>query len=160
MLTAKKKEFCLHSRADKESGVSPSFDEMKEALDLNKSGIHCFDHGVGGTRFSRRLPHRARALEVLKLPDPAAPAAPPKDAPRSSRPSSAKGEFAGGDAGGLATAAAGVPMRRCKTKSARRRAPELIGNGDHYALEVKADSMIGAGMEGDVAILNALNRPI
>src|SRR5690606_18808768 len=80
MLTAKQKELLLyiHERI-KETGVSPSFDEMKEALDLaSKSGIHRLITALEERGFLRRLPHRARALEVLKLPDSAAPAAPPK----------------------------------------------------------------------------------
>nr|HRK65737.1 repressor LexA [Terricaulis sp.] len=77
MLTAKQKELLLyiHERI-KETGVSPSFDEMKEALDLaSKSGIHRLITALEERGFLRRLPHRARALEVLKLPDSAAPAA-------------------------------------------------------------------------------------
>ncbi len=80
MLTAKQKELLLyiHERI-KETGVSPSFDEMKEALDLaSKSGIHRLITALEERGFLRRLPHRARALEVLKMPDSAAPAAPPK----------------------------------------------------------------------------------
>src|ERR1700704_4292652 len=71
MLTAKQKKMLLyiHERI-KESGVSPSFDEMKEALDLaSKSGIHRLIMALEERGFLRRLPHRARALEVLKLPD-------------------------------------------------------------------------------------------
>ena len=78
MLTAKQKELLLyiHERI-KETGVSPSFDEMKEALDLaSKSGIHRLITALEERGFLRRLPHRARALEVLKMPDSAAPAAP------------------------------------------------------------------------------------
>src|ERR1700754_5118459 len=80
MLTAKQKELLLyiHERI-KETGVSPSFDEMKEALDLaSKSGIHRLITALEERGFLRRLPHRARALEVLKMPDSAATAAPPK----------------------------------------------------------------------------------
>ena len=78
MLTAKQKELLLyiHERI-KETGVSPSFDEMKEALDLaSKSGIHRLITALEERGFLRRLPHRARALEVLKMPDSATPAAP------------------------------------------------------------------------------------
>ena len=80
MLTAKQKELLLyiHERI-KETGVSPSFDEMKEALDLaSKSGIHRLITALEERGFLRRLPHRARALEVLKMPDSATPAAPAK----------------------------------------------------------------------------------
>src|ERR1041385_232955 len=80
MLTAKQKELLLyiHERI-KETGVSPSFDEMKEALDLaSKSGIHRLITALEERGFLRRLPHRARALEVTKLPQQATAAAPPK----------------------------------------------------------------------------------
>src|SRR5215813_747577 len=80
MLTAKQKELLLyiHERI-KETGVCPSFDEMKEALDLaSKSGIHRLITALEERGFVRRLPHRARALEVLKLPDSATPSAPPR----------------------------------------------------------------------------------
>ena len=80
MLTSKQRELLLfiHQRI-KESGVSPSFDEMKEALDLaSKSGIHRLITALEERGFLRRLPHKARALEVLKMPEAAAPAAPPR----------------------------------------------------------------------------------
>src|SRR5690242_21179661 len=80
MLTKKQRELLLFiNDRIKETGVSPSFDEMKEALDLaSKSGIHRLITALEERGFLRRLPHRARALEVLKLPDSAATAAPPK----------------------------------------------------------------------------------
>ncbi|HRO03309.1 MAG TPA: transcriptional repressor LexA [Terricaulis sp.] len=161
MLTAKQKELLLyiHERI-KETGVSPSFDEMKEALDLaSKSGIHRLITALEERGFLRRLPHRARALEVLKLPDSAAPAAPPKGrgAFKPAVVSEAR-EFAGADALGLpilGRIAAGVPIEALQNEIGRVAAPpELLGSGDHYALEVKGDSMIGAGiLEGDVVIL-------
>src|ERR1043165_6531402 len=80
MLTAKQKELLIyiHERI-KETGVSPAFDEMKEALDLaSKSGIHRLITELEERGFLRRLPHRARALEVVKLPQQATPTAPPK----------------------------------------------------------------------------------
>ncbi len=80
MLTSKQRELLLfiHQRI-KEGGVSPSFDEMKEALDLaSKSGIHRLITALEERGFIRRLPHRARALEVLKLPDSMTPSAPPR----------------------------------------------------------------------------------
>lgn len=157
MLTAKQKELLLyiHERI-KESGVSPSFDEMKEALDLaSKSGIHRLITALEERGFLRRLPHRARALEVLKLPDSAAPAAPPKGR-AAFRPSVvADGR---GDQGGvpiLGQIAAGVPIEALQNEIGRVAAPaELLGSGDHFALEVKGDSMIQAGiLDGDVVIL-------
>ncbi len=160
MLTAKQKELLLyiHERI-KETGVSPSFDEMKEALDLaSKSGIHRLITALEERGFLRRLPHRARALEVLKLPDSAAPAAPPKGR-NSFRPSvvSEGRSNSGGGAGIpiLGQIAAGVPIEAIQNEVGRVSAPEdLIGSGEHFALEVKGDSMIGAGiLDGDVVLI-------
>lgn len=159
MLTAKQKELLLyiHERI-KETGVSPSFDEMKEALDLaSKSGIHRLITALEERGFLRRLPHRARALEVLKLPDSAAPAAPPKGR-GAFRPSVvAEGRSAGGGYGVpiLGQIAAGVPIEALQHEVGRVSAPEdLLGSGDHFALEVKGDSMIQAGiLDGDVVII-------
>jgi repressor LexA len=158
MLTAKQKELLLyiHERI-KETGVSPSFDEMKEALDLaSKSGIHRLITALEERGFLRRLPHRARALEVLKLPDSAAPAAPPKG--RNSFRPSVVGEGRSSGGGGipiLGQIAAGVPIEAIQSEVGRVAAPEdLIGSGDHFALEVKGDSMIGAGiLDGDVVLI-------
>jgi repressor LexA len=158
MLTAKQKELLLyiHERI-KETGVSPSFDEMKEALDLaSKSGIHRLITALEERGFLRRLPHRARALEVLKLPDSAAPAAPPKGR-QSFRPS-VVGEGRGNHGAGvpiLGQIAAGVPIEAIQSEVGRVQAPEdLLGSGDHFALEVKGDSMIQAGiLDGDVVLI-------
>jgi len=161
MLTAKQKELLLyiHERI-KETGVSPSFDEMKEALDLaSKSGIHRLITALEERGFLRRLPHRARALEVLKMPDSAATAAPPKGR-QSFRPS-VVGEgrsSGGGSAAGipiLGQIAAGVPIEAIQSEVGRITPPEdLLGSGDHFALEVKGDSMIQAGiLDGDVVII-------
>jgi repressor LexA len=157
MLTAKQKELLLyiHERI-KETGVSPSFDEMKEALDLaSKSGIHRLITALEERGFLRRLPHRARALEVLKLPDSAAPAAPPKGRGQF-RPSVVNENRNGG--GGipiLGQIAAGVPIEALQNEIGRVTPPEeLLGSGDHFALEVKGDSMIQAGiLDGDVVII-------
>jgi repressor LexA len=157
MLTAKQKELLLyiHERI-KESGVSPSFDEMKEALDLaSKSGIHRLITALEERGFLRRLPHRARALEVLKLPDSAAPAAPPKG--RTNFRPSVVGQNRGGNGGIpiIGQIAAGVPIEALQNEIGRITPPEeLLGSGDHFALEVKGDSMIQAGiLDGDVVIL-------
>ena len=159
MLTAKQKELLLyiHERI-KETGVSPSFDEMKEALDLaSKSGIHRLITALEERGFLRRLPHRARALEVLKMPESAAPAAPPKGR-QSFRPSVVGEGRGGGSSPGipiLGQIAAGVPIEAIQTEIGRVQAHEdLIGSGDHFALEVKGDSMIQAGiLDGDVVII-------
>jgi repressor LexA len=156
MLTAKQKELLLyiHERI-KETGVSPSFDEMKEALDLaSKSGIHRLITALEERGFLRRLPHRARALEVLKLPDSAAPAAPPKGR-GTFRPAVVNESRPGGGVPILGQIAAGVPIEALQNEIGRLTPPEeLLGSGDHFALEVKGDSMIQAGiLDGDVVIL-------
>ncbi|MCX7359881.1 MAG: transcriptional repressor LexA [Alphaproteobacteria bacterium] len=160
MLTAKQKELLLyiHERI-KETGVSPSFDEMKEALDLaSKSGIHRLITALEERGFLRRLPHRARALEVLKMPDSAATAAPPKGR-QSFRPS-VVGEGRSNGASSysipiLGQIAAGVPIEAIQSEVGRITPPEdLLGSGDHFALEVRGDSMIQAGiLDGDVVII-------
>ena len=156
MLTAKQKELLLyiHERI-KETGVSPSFDEMKEALDLaSKSGIHRLITALEERGFLRRLPHRARALEVLKLPDSAAPSAPPKGR-NHFRPSVVGDARDGGSVPILGQIAAGVPIEALQNEIGRINPPaDLIGSGEHFALEVKGDSMIQAGiLDGDVVIV-------
>ena len=156
MLTAKQKELLLyiHERI-KETGVSPSFDEMKEALDLaSKSGIHRLITALEERGFLRRLAHRARALEVLKLPDSATPAALPRGR------GAFKASVVTGEGGGegipiLGRIAAGAPIEALQNEIGRVAAPsELMGASDHFALEVKGDSMIQAGiLDGDVVIL-------
>jgi len=157
MLTAKQKELLLyiHERI-KETGVSPSFDEMKEALDLaSKSGIHRLITALEERGFLRRLPHRARALEVLKLPDSAAPAAPPKGR-TNFRPSVVNdtGRDMSFGIPILGKIAAGAPIEALQTEIGRvAPPPDLVGE-DHFALEVKGDSMIGAGiLDGDVVVI-------
>jgi repressor LexA len=160
MLTAKQKVLLLyiHERI-KETGVSPSFDEMKEALDLaSKSGIHRLITALEERGFLRRLPHRARAHEVLKLPDSAAPAAPPKG--RSTfRPSVDSEGRNGGSIPILGQIAAGVPIEALQNEIGRLQPPEdLLGAGEHFALEVKGDSMIGAGiLDGDVVLIKRID---
>jgi repressor LexA len=156
MLTAKQKELLLyiHERI-KETGVSPSFDEMKEALDLaSKSGIHRLITALEERGFLRRLPHRARALEVLKLPDSAAPSAPPRGR-GAFRPSVVSDARENGGVPILGQIAAGVPIEALQNEIGRVSAPpDLLGSGEHFALEVKGDSMIQAGiLDGDVVIL-------
>lgn len=154
MLTAKQKELLLYiNERIKESGVSPSFDEMKEALDLaSKSGIHRLITALEERGFLRRLPHRARALEVLKLPEAAAPGGGSGGRARG-------GGFAafGAKEGGipiLGRIAAGAPIEALQNEIGRVPAPADLGPGEHFALEVKGDSMIQAGiLEGDVVIL-------
>ena len=160
MLTAKQKELLLfiHERI-RETGVSPSFDEMKEALNLaSKSGIHRLITALVERGFIRRLPNRARALEVVKLPESATLSAPPSGR-HAFRPSLVS---AGGVAGPrqlslpvLGKIAAGVPIEAIQHETARVYAPEdLADPDDHFALEVEGDSMIEAGiLNGDLIIL-------
>lgn len=155
MLTAKQKELLLyiHERI-KETGVSPSFDEMKEALDLaSKSGIHRLITALEERGFLRRLPHRARALEVLKLPDSATPASAAR--PRAgSKPSLVSQERGGEGVPIIGRIAAGVPIEALQHEIGRVAPPMELSAGEHFALEVKGDSMIQAGiLDGDIVIL-------
>jgi repressor LexA len=159
MLTSKQRELLLfiHQRI-KETGVSPSFDEMKDALDLaSKSGIHRLITALEERGFLRRLAHKARALEVLKMPESAAPAALPRGK-GASRLAVVGGS--GKDMGGnylpvLGRIAAGVPIEAIQNEITRIAAPaDMRPIEDHYALEVKGDSMINAGiLDGDYALL-------
>lgn len=168
MLTQKQRELLvfINSRI-KETGVSPSFDEMKEALDLrSKSGIHRLITALEERGFLRRLPHRARALEVLKLPDAATPKAPP----RGFSPSVVEGKFGGKrppssaplleDAGSaelpiLGRIAAGTPIEAIQHEVDRFAVPKaMLRSGEHYVLEVQGESMIEAGIhDGDLAVI-------
>ena len=164
MLTSKQRELLLfiHERL-KETGVSPSFDEMKDALDLaSKSGIHRLITALEERGFLRRLAHRARALEVLKLPDSATTAAPPKGRQPftplvvGSKPASAAPPSpprAANDIAVLGRIAAGVPIAAIQHEIDRIAAPDQL-DLPSLALEVKGDSMIDAGiLEGDFVII-------
>lgn len=170
MLTRKQHELLMfiHERI-KETGVSPSFDEMKEALDLaSKSGIHRLITALEERGFIRRLAHRARALEVVKLPQQATTAAPPKGrgafrpqvfegggAP-SAPASAASGPTSDSrDLPILGRIAAGTPIDAIQHERERLPVPEtMLGNGEHYVLEVQGDSMIEAGiLDGDYVII-------
>lgn len=158
MLTAKQKELLLfiHQRI-KETGVSPSFDEMKDALDLaSKSGIHRLITALEERGFLRRLAHRARALEVLKLPDSAASASgKTRSGFKPAVVGATRDDEAGYEVPILGRIAAGVPIEAIQHEIGRVSAPtELLGSGDHFALEVDGDSMINAGiLHGDVVVL-------
>jgi repressor LexA len=170
MLTRKQFELLrfIHERL-KEAGVPPSFDEMKDALDLrSKSGIHRLITALEERGFIRRLPNRARAIEVIKLPESVGhgfgggarargftpsviegtlgrvrPAAVEED---STRPVSVPL---------MGRIAAGTPIDAIQHKSAVLNVPsELLTSGDHFALEVRGDSMIEAGiLDGDIALI-------
>lgn len=167
MLTRKQHELLMfiHERI-RETGVSPSFDEMKEALDLkSKSGIHRLITALEERGFVRRIAHKARALEVLKLPDSALP-----ESARVSRgfaPEVIDGGREDEQTAGtslpenafdipvLGRIAAGVPIEAIQHRTHDVAVPaSLMGTGDHYALEVSGDSMIEAGiLDGDTVIL-------
>jgi repressor LexA len=176
MLTRKQQELLLfiHERM-KESGVPPSFDEMKDALDLaSKSGIHRLITALEERGFIRRLPNRARALEVIKLPEAYTPSLQPRRGfapsviegslgkappPPPARPAAAE-QTSSVSVPVMGRIAAGVPISAIQNNTHDITVPaEMIGSGEHYALEVKGDSMIDAGiLDGDTVIIrNASN---
>jgi repressor LexA len=160
VLTSKQKELLLfiHERI-KDDGVSPSFDEMKEALNLaSKSGIHRLIVALEERGFLRRLPNRARALEVLKMPDAATSTAPPRGR-QMFRPSvvdAGRPDAVAKSIPVLGRIAAGVPITAIQDEIDRVTPPDhLADKSSHYALEVQGDSMIDAGiLDGDIVILN------
>lgn len=171
MLTRKQHELLMfiHERM-KESGIPPSFDEMKEALDLkSKSGIHRLITALEERGFIRRLPNRARALEVVKLPDSMNPSLGGRKA--RFEPSVIEGNLgklpprpvaaADNDAGQsvaipvMGRIAAGTPIEAIQTHSHSISVPpEMLGGGEHFALEVRGDSMVDAGIfDGDTVLI-------
>ncbi|HEY7457196.1 MAG TPA: transcriptional repressor LexA, partial [Xanthobacteraceae bacterium] len=167
MLTRKQYELLrfIHERL-KESGVPPSFEEMKEALDLrSKSGIHRLITALEERGFIRRLPNRARALEVIRLPDTVAPGMAPRRggfAPNVIEGSLGRVRTPSEDDGGRPIAvpvmgriAAGTPISAIQSRSHTIHVPpEMLTTGDHFALEVRGDSMVEAGIfEGDLALI-------
>ncbi|MDP6352356.1 MAG: transcriptional repressor LexA [Alphaproteobacteria bacterium] len=167
MLTRKQHELLMYiHECMQDMGVPPSYDEMKDALDLkSKSGIHRLITGLEERGFIKRLPHRARALEILRLPENVEPRALPS-----------RGGFAprvvGNDTGGIPGArplgqgeivqlpfynriAAGQPIAAVPDETNHFDVPAaMLGGGDHYALEVEGDSMIEAGiLDGDVVLV-------
>ena len=167
MLTTKQRELLMfiHERI-KEGGVSPSFDEMKEALDLaSKSGIHRLITALEERGFIRRLAHRARALEVIKLPDQATTSAPPRgrqtfvpQVVEGNRPAAEAPKAVNDDTRELpllGKIAAGMPIEAMGQERDRLRIPEsMLGAGEHYILEIEGDSMIGAGiLNGDYVVI-------
>jgi repressor LexA len=167
MLTRKQLELLdfIKQRMDRD-GVPPSFDEMKDALDLrSKSGIHRLITALEERGFIRRLAHRARALEIIKLPDamekpgfnPRVIAgdrpAPPPSPPRGAIPVEAVYAI---ELPVMGRIAAGVPIEAISEISHHVAVPGsmLSGQGNHYALEVRGDSMIEAGInDGDIVVI-------
>lgn len=173
MLTAKQKELLLliHHRVQ-ETGVPPSFEEMKEALDLkSKSGIHRLITALEERGFLRRLPHRARALEIVKLPEAlqddapaqraaARPPVPDMGADRMPPHLAARAlQAAGSTVPMMGRIAAGVPISAIQDHHQDVVCPpDMLGSGEHFALEVVGDSMIEAGIhDGDVVIIKRTN---
>lgn len=161
MLTAKQHELLvfINQRLD-ESGISPSFEEMKEALDLkSKSGVHRLIGALEERGFIRRLANRARALEVMKMPeggnargDNVTRLAPAKETkPQIQIPIAANDVMEIPFHGKIA---AGVPIEALEGQSSLSVPMALLGAGEHYALEVSGDSMIEAGiLDGDYALI-------
>lgn len=148
MLTAKQRELLqfIHDRLQA-SGVSPSFDEMREALDLkSKSGVHRLISALEERRFIRRLPNRARALEVVKMPEGAAAAKPPRTIPAPANDTI--------DIPLHGRIAAGTPIEALQGTECFPVPAALLGPGEHYALEVSGDSMVEEGiLDGDFALI-------
>jgi repressor LexA len=185
VLTRKQNELLMFiNKRLNDGGVSPSFDEMKEALRLkSKSGIHRLITGLEERGFLRRLPHRARALEVVRLPEEATPGArgrtPLLDSRRGMGMAESREGFVPqivrGDrvplAGAIQAAneaqalslplygriAAGTPIEALRDNSTTVDVPvSLLGSGAHYCLEVQGDSMVEAGIQnGDIAIIKS-----
>jgi repressor LexA len=170
MLTRKQFELLrfVHERL-KETGVPPSFDEMKDALDLrSKSGIHRLITALEERGFIRRLPNRARAIEVIKLPESVAHGIGAGSRARGFTPSVIEGNLGrvrppSEDDNGRSVAvpvmgriAAGTPIEAIQSKTqVINMPPEMLSTtGEHFALEVRGDSMIEAGiLDGDIALL-------
>jgi repressor LexA len=163
MLTRKQHDLLIFiHKCLKADGISPSFDEMKDALGLrSKSGIHRLITALEERGFIRRLPHRARALEVLMLPDAMIPSG-------GFEPSIISGGLANGISGNTVSEsmesvtlplygriAAGTPIEALRDHSQTIDLPaSMLGTGEHYALEVDGESMIDAGiLDGDTAII-------
>jgi len=154
MLTAKQRELLLFiDDRLKEDGVSPSFDEMREALELkSKSGVHRLISALEERGFIRRLPNRARALEVLKLPETRAATVTPI---RPAVPLAANDTMEIPLHGRIA---AGTPIEALQGTETFAVPAALLGPGEHYALEVAGDSMVEEGiLDGDFALIRKVD---
>ena len=159
MLTKKQKNLLVFiNKKIRSSGISPSYEEMKNSLNLkSKSGIHRLISALEERGFVKRLAHKARALEVVKLPENAS----ANDIFNSFTPSVIKGgldkneEAKSTDVSVLGSIAAGTPIEAIQQEVDRVALPEdLQNNGEHYGLKVKGDSMIEAGInDGDTVIV-------
>ena len=164
MLTRKQHELvCFINDRLNETGVSPSFEEMKDALDLkSKSGVHRLISALEERNFIRRLPNRARALEVLRMPERPEPKAAVKAsnvkatsaAPSASTPAAPKPANDVVEIPLHGRIAAGVPIEAFEGSTMLAVPAALLGTGEHYALEVSGDSMVEAGiLDGDYALI-------
>jgi repressor LexA len=167
MLTKKQLDLLefIHKRVQRD-GVPPSFDEMKEALDLrSKSGIHRLITALEERGFIRRLAHRARALEIVKLPDAMqgkkgfTPRVIEGDRPARTPPNAIPLDSGAIELPVMGRIAAGVPIEAISQVSHSVSVPQsMVGKGEHYALEVKGDSMIDAGInDGDIVVIRETN---
>lgn len=156
MLTAKQRELLLFIDARlKEGGISPSFDEMREALDLkSKSGVHRLISALEERGFIRRLPNRARALEVVKLPEtkPSATVTPIRPVAATPANDTLEIPLHG-------RIAAGTPIEALQGTESFAVPAALLGPGEHYALEVSGDSMVEEGiLDGDFALIRKVDN--
>jgi repressor LexA len=171
MLTHKQHELLrfIHARL-KQDGVPPSFDEMKDALDLrSKSGIHRLIMALEERGFIRRLPNRARAIEVVKVPEQSLPDSPPRarfnpsviegDLGKTAR---TKPDFVTARPAAevisipvMGRIAAGTPISAIQARShSIALPPDMLSSGEHFALEVRGDSMVEAGiLDGDTVVI-------
>jgi repressor LexA len=155
MLTAKQRELLLFiDQSLKHDGISPSFDEMREALDLkSKSGVHRLISALEERGFIRRLPNRARALEVVKLPEVKAAATVTPIRPVAPAPAN--------DVMDIplhGRIAAGTPIEALQGTESFSVPAALLGPGEHYALEVSGDSMVDEGiLDGDFALIRKVD---
>ena len=157
MLTKKQSELLMFiNERLKESGVSPSFDEMKEALNLrSKSGIHRLITALEERGFIKRLPHRARALDVVKLPENMQSSLGASS--RSDLPPVAANDDQSVSIAVMGRIAAGTPIEALQEEVNQISIPiGMMRSGEHYALEIKGDSMIEAGiLDGDTAVIQS-----
>ena len=165
MLTKKQNELLIYIHQNlRETGVAPSYEEMKDALDLrSKSGIHRLIHALEERGFIRRLPHRARAIEIIKLPTSST-----IDSKSNFRPEVIEGTkendlFSLNEESFqirmMGKIAAGTPITAIEYEKNKISVPgTMLGTGDHYALEIEGDSMIGAGiLDKDKAIIKKVD---
>ena len=153
MLTRKQHELlCFINDRLGETGVSPSFEEMKDALDLkSKSGVHRLISALEERNFIRRLPNRARALEIVRLPDAVKTGGAKAAKPKAPAPTPANDVREIPLHGRIA---AGLPIEALEGQTSLAVPAALLGPGDHYALEVAGDSMVEAGiLDGDYALV-------